>query len=581
MTETDTASGKMERRNSRSSLPLNYASVTCGARIDSHSSSVAAAPNDFNALLTPMMPGEDPICHYAATPALSRDSAAWFVVDLSREESIDRLCIDWWDAREAGVEFTLEAWQNNEWVECLHESQGYLRLKGSVYEMPLPAICSRKFRFRLNRAIGQNRLLIRNFALIGPGPGPLHILMVCPDCHMMDRRVLQEAGSLQAQGYRITLVCGFECPKEEHFVQEGIEVHRYCFDWDDDCIRRIRKWVPTGFLRRVVRRLFRAAAGRNLRFKPGDSFIINRLLPYRADVVHVHDLPALKHGAHLARLWNVPLVYDAHEVYHSQGAAGEKLSRELLKQEKDNIGQVNLFITVSDGCADYFKRLHGRRPLVLMKAAQYQLGSFDIAACRAKLRQRAGLDPHAKVILFQGWISRERNLITLIRSAHYLPEKTCLLFIGYGDFEKELKEHAKAERLEEKVKFLGQIDQKEIMECAAGADLGVIPYTGTDVNTLSCCPNTLFEFLQAGVPIVANHLPFMKQLEREYGFVATCDFSAPQEAGPFLRSVIGSENRLRALRAGCSKAALELSWEVQSKKFVAAYEEMLGGEKGG
>ena len=56
---------------------------------------------------------------------------------------------------------------------------------------------------------------------------PKHVLMLSPDCYMIGRRILQEARSLLGQGYRVTLLSGFESPREGHYVQDGIEIHRY------------------------------------------------------------------------------------------------------------------------------------------------------------------------------------------------------------------------------------------------------------------------------------------------------------------------------------------------------------------
>ena len=51
----------------------------------------------------------------------------------------------------------------------------------------------------------------------------MKILMVTADHLMIDRRILQEAATLIAQGYEVTLLAGFECPKTEAYVQDGKE----------------------------------------------------------------------------------------------------------------------------------------------------------------------------------------------------------------------------------------------------------------------------------------------------------------------------------------------------------------------
>ena len=47
-------------------------------------------------------------------------------------------------------------------------------------------------------------------------------------------------------------------------------------------------------------------------------------LNHDADVVHAHDLSALPVGARLARRWQVPLIYDSHELWSGRPREGAR-----------------------------------------------------------------------------------------------------------------------------------------------------------------------------------------------------------------------------------------------------------------
>lgn len=402
----------------------------------------------------------------------------------------------------------------------------------------------------------------------------LRVLMMVPDCFMVDRRVLQQARSLVGAGYRVTLLAGFECAQEESHVWEGIPIHRYRYDWDDERLKRLRARLPNhDRLRMWVNRAWMKLAPRLLSLSPFDTFVLAKARQFDADVVHVHDLPLLKHGALRARELGARLVFDAHEIYYEQEVLPPRARRRLRAQERRYVPACDLFTTVNDAIADYFERLHGVRPLVLFNAADRPPAGFDRDS-RADLRRRAGLPPDARVVLYQGWISGERNLEPLVRSAAALPADAYLVLIGYGDFEAELKRLVEPHPWRERVRFLGRVEPAEILNLTAGADLGVIPYLPIDLNHRLCSPNKFFEYVQAGVPIVAHDLAFFRDMGQRYGVVETADLASDRGMAGAVTGMLSQPEKLERMRSACRAAAETLHWETEARKLLAAYERL-------
>jgi glycosyltransferase involved in cell wall biosynthesis len=398
----------------------------------------------------------------------------------------------------------------------------------------------------------------------------MRVLMLCPDCAMIDRRVLQEARTLVGAGYRVVLICGCECAREEHYHDQGVEIHRYVFDWRDPRLERLwaRLRAPG-----PVRRLGGPLARRLTRLLPEtafDLFLLERARRFRADFVHVHDLPFLRCGARLAREWDVPLVFDAHEIYHQQACLGGRQRRQLARQERRALPNCRLAITVNESIAGWYEERYGIRPIVIMNGVEPPKPGFDRDSRRA-LRERAGLPPEGRVVLYQGWFSPERNLLTLVRSARYLPEGAWLLLVGYGDHERALRAALDEERGADRVRFLGRVEPEEILSLTAGADLGVIPYLPVDLNHSLCSPNKFFEYVTAGVPVIAHPLAFFEQMARVHGVVLTADLSTPQRMGAALRSLLEDEPRRSQMQRACRRASPALSWSVEGPKLVEAY----------
>jgi glycosyltransferase involved in cell wall biosynthesis len=401
------------------------------------------------------------------------------------------------------------------------------------------------------------------------------VLMLSPDCYMIDRRILQQARSLTAMGLDVTLLSGFESPREERYAVDGIDVHRYQYDWDDERLKRLRARLPASErLTRAVNFVFMKVVRRALRLGSYEAFIMSRIRMFRADVVHVHDLPMLKYGALAAREWNVPLVFDAHEIYYEQQSLPLRHRILLRRQERRHLGRTALFFTVNDAIADHYEHVYGRRPRVLLNCADAPPSGFD-AGSRRRLRELAAIPHDAPVALFQGWISAERNIETLVRAAAMMPREACVVIIGYGEFEQPLRRIVEQKRLQDRVRFLGRVEGDELLRLTAGADVGVIPYQPIDLNHRLCSPNKFFEYVQCGVPVVAHDLPFFRSMATAHGVVHTGDLSTTEGMARTVGAMLGDADRLARMKRCCRTAAATLNWDVEGRKLQQSYREII------
>jgi len=398
----------------------------------------------------------------------------------------------------------------------------------------------------------------------------MNILMLMPESEpIIDRRVLQQARSLHGAGHRVTVLAGFRCPEESHFTVDDIEVHRYAFGRNNKLVSGAKVVLPPN---RPIGRYARALYGylKDSFSSAYDDFVLQTARKFPFDAVHVHDLPLLKHGAILSGENKCLLVYDAHELYYALTVLPPYMRKRLKAEEIRYVPQVDLFFTASPGIADYFEALHGRRPLVLMNCSD-KPAQCDRATGRAELRRLTGLDSAARIVIFQGWISAERNLDTLVRAADCFPDESALVIIGYGPYEEELRNIATSIRMPDKVKFLGRIENKALPPLTAGADIGVITYLPVDLNSTCSAPNKFFEFVVAGVPVLAHDLPFMRAMSERYGVVEVGDLSSPASAARWVTQMLEDSSCLATMRENCEAAAKELNWKVESRKLLEAY----------
>jgi glycosyltransferase involved in cell wall biosynthesis len=95
--------------------------------------------------------------------------------------------------------------------------------------------------------------------------------------------------------------------------------------------------------------------------------------------------------------------------------------------------------------------------------------------------------------------------------------------MGWGLYESELKGIAnrinrdiKQYRKSDVIRFVPPAPQEELARWTAGAAIGVIPYEKTGLNHWFCTPNKLWEYPNAGVPLLISPFPEMKDFVEKY-----------------------------------------------------------------
>jgi glycosyltransferase involved in cell wall biosynthesis len=405
------------------------------------------------------------------------------------------------------------------------------------------------------------------------------ILMLSPDAQMIDRRILQEAHSLQRLGHAVTVLSGFECREPDAYeTDDGVVVKRYVYDWRDrrvEALRERHRWAWR-LLWPWVRLYGRLTGAPNAY----DRFVAEKALEHRFDVVHVHDYPVLPAGALVARERGVPLVYDSHEFYPVQSAFTPAQQRYHLARERRFVRGCAQVITVNPYLAKMIGDAHAiPEPLVILNACPVPPAQDDALTLRAGERRRErraefGLPTDAFVFLYQGWISPERNLDVMIRAIARVPSPAVLAIVGYGDYRRDLEALADGLGVRERVLFLGRVESDELARMTPVADVGLIPYAAVDEMHRYCSPNKLFEFVMAGLPVIANDLPYLRDVVAGHDFGWLGDLEDVDGLAATMTAAMTDPQRLERYARNALTARGTLNWDVEAAKLAAVYERL-------
>ncbi|MBL4587350.1 MAG: glycosyltransferase, partial [Flavobacteriales bacterium] len=150
-----------------------------------------------------------------------------------------------------------------------------------------------------------------------------------------------------------------------------------------------------------------------------------------------------------------------------------------------------------------------------------------------------------------------------------------LLILGSGDVIGTLKQMTTDLKLENKVLFKPRMPYTKMMAHTVLADLGLTLDKDTNINYRYSLPNKLFDYIHAGIPTLASNLVEVKRIIEEYGVGEIADSHEPKQLAEKMNEMLSSSDTKR-WKENCQKAAIELTWQKESKKLEELIDRISG-----
>ncbi|MBT8175514.1 hypothetical protein [Acinetobacter baumannii] len=114
------------------------------------------------------------------------------------------------------------------------------------------------------------------------------------------------------------------------------------------------------------------------------------------------------------------------------------------------------------------------------------------------------------IILYQGHIGGDRNLMPLARAMKHLPEYDFwLLGIDHGYADQLVA-------VADNIKYLGSVSAPYHLEITSYASIGIMSYDPINLNNLFCAPNKVWEYSGFGIPFLANKCLSLEGLAQNF-----------------------------------------------------------------
>lgn len=286
-----------------------------------------------------------------------------------------------------------------------------------------------------------------------------------------DARTLNLARALRKAGYRVGVVAGG--------ILDNVEM----YTWMDPGGRALSRWL---------------------------SFtLFVRSLHVRAHIVIGMDLFALKGAAYLARLCDANLWYDMREFYFSLGPLGGKGVKQTLiaYHERRLLKRVDRVLVSGylDAAVVQKKFNLPKPPHILLNTPPY-----SVRVPSDYLRRVFEIPSNKIVVLYQGVVHHGRGIKPFMLAMKHL-ENVVLCVVGEGPALPELQVHATECGVAGRVYWHKSVPYDELHAITCSADVGLCLIEPVSESYRYALPNKLFEYMMAGVPVLATDLPALHE----------------------------------------------------------------------
>ncbi len=410
-----------------------------------------------------------------------------------------------------------------------------------------------------------------------------------------DARVKKEAISLSEAGFSVTIIAGAEegCPTEE--IWKNIRILRP----PKDSTRRnvLREKVigasskeNNSLKSRVIKLLRRNRFRRFMtdlkRAVPWEYRLYRAALSTGADIFHANDLDTLFICAKAAGKLGAKLVYDSHELWLESSRyfiATSALDRFRYRiTEKKLIRKTDAVIAVTPSRGEVMKNKYPSiSNLVIIENSTEPIRDLPESSY---LRDRLGIPIGVPVILYQGVICPERGLDKLLEAASVLrDEEIAVVIIGHDAWQGTLHRMHSEMNLMGTVFLLPPVPSEALPEVTVSADAGLILFENTCLNHYYSLPNKLYEYMMAGLPVIASDFPEMARIINKHNCGILVDPSSTEAIADGIRALLTtSQDEMRQMGIRGRNASLEqYNWPVEEKKLVDLYMKLSNREYSG
>ena len=388
---------------------------------------------------------------------------------------------------------------------------------------------------------------------------PPHIVILVENMSVpADRRVWQEATSLAAEGWRVSVICPKMGKWTKKFEQlDGVDIYRHPLPFEANGL-----------------------AGYILEYGPAlffESWHLLKLGLRSIDVVQICNPPDfLFLPAMLAKYFGgAKIIFDHHDLTpelltEKSGKSSGPLYQFACWAEARTFALADRVISTNDGFRDIALQRGGKRP----DHVKVVYSAPDLEKI-----QRTKADPNfkkeaAQMALWVGMIGSQDGVDLLIDAMDQLRDMDLhLCIVGDGPERKNLQQIAIEKGLKDRISFTGFLSGDDLARAFSSADIGVGSDPKNDFNDCLAM-NKVMEYMAYGLPMVLFDLNECRNIAGDAALYAKNN--DPHELATQMRLLLGDKERQQRMqKIGLARIADTYNWAAQRETYIDLYRALL------
>lgn len=291
-------------------------------------------------------------------------------------------------------------------------------------------------------------------------------------------------------------------------------------------------------------------------------FLINSI-KVKPQIIHCHDTMVLPVGVIIKIIFKSKLIYDAHELESNKNGQSYILSRATYLVEKLFWNRIDHFITVSQSILNWYSSAFGNKPSTLILNSPI-INPRDSQSTSDYFHKLYKIPNESIVFVYIGFLGFGRSIENVIEVFLNKEIHSHVVFIGYGDlYDYIFSYQSKVSNIH----LHDAIAHDDVVNILNSADIAFCLIENVSLSDYYCLPNKLFEYIFAGVPIIASDFPDISALVNKYnlGQVCTLDLSSILSAVKDIQ--LNPPKRITTDLA-------DLTWSSQARKLKLIYESL-------
>jgi len=293
----------------------------------------------------------------------------------------------------------------------------------------------------------------------------------------------------------------------------------------------------------------------------------------KAFIVHLQD-PELIPAGILLKIAGRKVIYDIHEDFAQATLARHWVPLPL----RYLIGFAGgLMERVS---ARFFDAIIAATPAI---AERFRFHSRTVTVCNypltGEIPERTGEAP-GNFIICAGVISENRGALVMLEAMGILNKKhqATLLLAGHfspGSLRPVMEQHPGWKHVE----YLGYLDRPGLASALKRASAGLV-ILDPEERFKVALPTKMFEYMAAGIPVIASDFPLWRQIVGESGCGLLADPTRPEAVAEAIESVLS--HRMESMEMGKRGREAFLSkynWATQESILLTLYRDLAGGTR--